>query len=114
MGELNKQLKKGVMEILVLKLLSEQDYYGYQLISEIEKRSNGAFALKEGTLYPILYRLEDSGHAMCYWEKDTQDRKMPRKYYGITEKGRARLPEMLDEWRNFILDVYSVLGSTVK
>ena len=50
-----RQLKKGVLEILVLHLLSEQDMYGYQLIMALDERSQGMFKLKEGTLYPILY-----------------------------------------------------------
>ena len=54
-----QQMKKGVLEMLVLKLLSEDEKYGYQLISELKEKSGEMFLLKEGTLYPILYRLED-------------------------------------------------------
>ena len=56
-----QQMKKGALDMLVLKLLQHEEKYGYQLISELRDRSNGALALKEGTLYPILYRLEDGG-----------------------------------------------------
>ena len=54
-----QQLKKGVLEMLVLKLICEKPAYGYELLSELKKSSQGRFCLKEGTLYPILYRLED-------------------------------------------------------
>ena len=53
-----QQLKKGVLEMLVLKLICEKPAYGYELLSELKKSSQGRFCLKEGTLYPILYRLE--------------------------------------------------------
>ena len=56
-----QQLKKGVLEMLVLKLICEKPTYGYELLSELKTSSQGRFCLKEGTLYPILYRLEDDG-----------------------------------------------------
>ena len=56
-----QQMKKGALDMLVLKLLQHEEKYGYQLISELRDRSNGALALKAGTLYPILYRMEDNG-----------------------------------------------------
>ena len=69
MTEVSRQLKKGVIEILILSLLSEDKMYGYQLIQELDTRSNGVFKMKEGTLYPVLYRLEDSGYIESSWEK---------------------------------------------
>ena len=59
-----QQMKKGALDMLVLKLLQHEEKYGYQLISELRDRSNGALALKEGTLYPILYRLEAGRDAL--------------------------------------------------
>ncbi|MBR6747891.1 MAG: helix-turn-helix transcriptional regulator, partial [Clostridia bacterium] len=54
-----QQLKRGVLEMLVLGLVSEAPTYGYELLSKLKERSGGLFVLKDGTLYPILYRLED-------------------------------------------------------
>ena len=74
-----RQLKKGIFEILVLSLLAENDKYGYQLISEMEEKSGGMFKVKEGTLYPILYRLEDEGLVVSKWS-EPKEREMVRKY----------------------------------
>ena len=54
-----RQMKKGVLDMLVLRLLEKEPKYGYQLIQEMREKSDEVFSLKEGTLYPILYRLED-------------------------------------------------------
>ena len=62
-----RQLKKGVLEILVLKLLSQKKMYGYQLIIEMKQLSHEMFTLREGTHYPILYRLEDDGLVVSQW-----------------------------------------------
>ena len=62
-----QQLKKGVLEMLVLKLICAKPAYGYELLSELKKSSQGRFCLKEGTLYPILYRLEDDGMICAQW-----------------------------------------------
>ena len=56
-----RQLKKGALEMLVLGLVCAGPTYGYELLDSMARRSNGLFALKEGTLYPNLYRLEDDG-----------------------------------------------------
>ena len=56
-----QQLKKGVLELLVLQTICRGPTYGYELISQLSSRSGGLFTLREGTLYPILYRLEDDG-----------------------------------------------------
>lgn len=113
MKDLSRQFKKGVLELLVLKLLSQQEYYGYQLIQELSKRSENSFALKEGTLYPILYRLEDQNMVESYWleESTKSQRKKPKKYYKITEEGREQLRKMLLSWLEFERDVNRVLGS---
>ncbi|WP_040949607.1 PadR family transcriptional regulator [Gorillibacterium massiliense] len=94
MGDMASQLKKGFLEIMVLHLLKRTDLYGYQLITELDQRSRGYFKLKEGTLYPVLYRLEDAGNIRSYWEQEGVKRGVPRKYYRITEEGLHRLNDM--------------------
>ncbi|MBR5420114.1 MAG: helix-turn-helix transcriptional regulator [Lachnospiraceae bacterium] len=88
-----RQLKKGVLDMLVLQLLSEQPRYGYQLIQELKQRSDGTFSLKDGTLYPILYRLEDSAWVESKWSA-AEGRQVPRKYYEITKDGISALKDM--------------------
>lgn len=88
MNKLEQQIKKGLLEIAILSVLEEQDCYGYELIHQLDDWSKGIFILKEGTLYPILYRLEDSGHIQSYWKTESESRSKPRKYYRITNEGK--------------------------
>jgi len=97
LNEVGKQLKKGVIEILILSLLSREKMYGYQLLQELDSRSSGVFRMKEGTLYPVLYRLEDSGYIESCWEQENERRSVPRKYYRITEEGLNALINMKQE-----------------
>lgn len=95
-----QQMKKGALDMLVLKLLEREEKYGYQLITELRERTCGAVTLKEGTLYPILYRLEDAG--LVKSRLAAQAKKEPaRKYYTITEQGRCALGEMYGIWNEF-------------
>ena len=64
-----KQMKKGVLDMLVLKLLRSEAKYGYQIIQEMKEKSDEAFLLKDGTLYPVLYRLEDDGLVTRRWSE---------------------------------------------
>lgn len=109
MDGINKQLKKGVTEILVLHLLSKIDMYGYQLIQELDQKSANTFKMKEGSLYPILYRLEDNGFVESYWDKEPQGRNIPKKYYKITINGITELNQMREEWIRLLQIVNSVL-----
>lgn len=81
-----QQLKKGVLELLVLKLICDGPTYGYELLQRLKERSENRFVLKEGTLYPILYRLEDEGLIAAKWSQG-QGRTAPKKMYEATEAG---------------------------
>lgn len=109
MNEVGKQLKKGVIEILILELLSEEKMYGYQLIQEMDSRSSGVFRMKEGTLYPVLYRLEDSSYIESCWEQESEKRSVPRKYYRITPDGLTALEGMKRELDTLFIAIKSVL-----
>ena len=102
------QMKKGVLEMLVLKLLEKEEKYGYQIISELKEKSNQRFLLKEGTLYPILYRLEDDKYVESRWSEAT-GKKVPRKYYVITEEGRKALKQIEDLWRDISCSVAMIM-----
>jgi len=103
-----RQIKKGVFEILVLKLLSQKEKYGYQLISELKDKSRGAFTLKEGTLYPILYRLEEDKLVTSKWSIPSK-RTISKKYYYITDEGLNVLQELIDLWNMFDENVNQIL-----
>ena len=95
-----RQLKRGVLEIVVLKLLSQGRAYGYQLLQRLDQESGGLFRIKEGTLYPILYRLEDDGLVVSEWSIP-EDKSVAKKYYRCTPKGEEALVELLELWRKF-------------
>ncbi|MBD9221962.1 MAG: PadR family transcriptional regulator [Clostridiales bacterium] len=95
-----QQLKKGALEMLVLKLICEKPAYGYELLSELKLSSQGRFSLKEGTLYPILYRLEDDGMIRSQWSTG-EGRAAPKKIYEATEAGRAENLRRQRVWREF-------------
>lgn len=102
-------LKKGVLEILVLEFLSKKAMYGYQLILELKEMSHEMFTLKEGTLYPILYRLEDDGLLISEWSQP-QGKEVSKKYYKITDNGKATLIELKKLWSRFSSEVDLILG----
>ena len=95
-----QQLKKGVLEMLVLELLCKKPAHGYELLNEIKCRSNGLFALKEGTLYPILYRMEDDGLITSSWIRG-EGRSTPKKVYTATPEGYAASRVRRDIWNIF-------------
>lgn len=97
--KVNKELLKGCTVILVLSLLERKSMYGYEMIKELEKKSNGVFAFKEGTLYPILHSLEANNLIESYWDENEGARK--RKYYRITEDGKKEVKEKQKEWKVF-------------
>lgn len=107
-GRYEQQMKKGVLEMLVLKQLEKEERYGYQLISRLKDKSGGLFALKEGTLYPILYRLEDDGLVVSRWSQP-QGKEVSRKYYVITEEGKKGLKELFVLWRDFSAQVSKMM-----
>lgn len=95
-----QQLKKGVLEMLVLGLVCEGPTYGYELLSRLKERSGGMFALREGTLYPILYRLEDDGLIEAAWSTG-EGRAAPKKMYTITPQGREGWAAQQKLWHSF-------------
>lgn len=92
-----RQMKKGVLDMLVLRLLKSEAKYGYQIIQEMREKSEETFLLKDGTLYPVLYRLEDDGLVVSRWS-EAEGKQVPRKYYEITEAGRKSLSEIEAVW----------------
>ena len=96
----SQQLKKGVLEMLVLKLICGKATYGYELLSLLKEQSGGRFVLKEGTLYPILYRLEDDGLIAAKWSQG-EGRSAPKKIYEATEAGRQENLRRQLLWKEF-------------
>ena len=93
---IQREFSRGTMELAVLALIKARKRYGYDLLSSLSSASNGAVAIKEGTLYPALHRMEDAGYISASWE--AEGRTAPRKYYSITDNGKARLKALRAEW----------------
>lgn len=99
----------GHTELLVLTLLSGEDMYGYQIITELARRSEHTFEMKEGTLYPVLHGLWKDGAVECYEAEAPTGR--TRKYYHLTKKGRDALRTETEEWRSYARGVEAVLSA---
>ena len=84
---IERELKRGSLELIVLHLLAPAEAYGYEIVTKLATRTDGALAVTDGTLYPVLYRLERAGFVAVRWE--TPERGVPRKYYRLTDAGRA-------------------------
>jgi len=95
-----RELMKGSVDSLLLCLIALQPMYGYRIIKELERRSQGYFKFKEGTLYPALHRLEKAGLLLSKWQ--TLPSGQQRKYYYITNKGSRVLVEERNQWQEFL------------
>lgn len=103
----DRELVKGNIDSLLLSLIAQQPMYGYQVIRELDKRSEGYFKFKEGTLYPILHRLETAGLVMSKWQPLIGGRQ--RKYYYITDKGHYSLVEKKIQWQDFLTAMNQII-----
>lgn len=108
--KIEKSLMSGSNMLLILKLLSEKEMYGYEMIQELARRSQNAFEMKEGTLYPLLHELEQKKCVSCRVAETPGGRK--RKYYAITGKGLDLLKEKKEEWSFFAGKVNDVVFGT--
>ena len=106
-NSINKEMIKGSTELLVLKVLSEKNMHGYEMIKVIEEQSSGKFAIKAGTLYPVLHALEKMGAITGEWNQINGERK--RKIYKLSELGKSQLKEKESEWVEYSTTINSVL-----
>jgi len=104
---INKGYMSGSSSLLVLNLLNEKPCYGYELIKTLKNRSNNVFDMKEGTLYPILHKLENE-ELITSANQEVSGR--VRKVYSITNKGIKVLESEREEWKSFSLAVNQVLS----
>lgn len=100
---MNTQLKKGVLELCVLSMLSEKERYGYELVSDISEN----IAISDGTIYPILRRLNNEGYLESYLQESKEG--PPRKYYRLTQLGINTKDKLLTEWVSFVKGVNNIV-----
>ena len=106
--EIGRELKRGALELIVLHLLAPGEAYGYEIASKLSAGTDGVLEITDGTLYPVLYRLERAGFVSVRWT--TPERGVPRKYYTLTEAGRAELIRLATEWTTFSGAMGKLLG----
>ena len=93
---IDSDLIRGHVDTIILKTLADGDKYGYEIIKEIETKSNGTYELKQPTLYSCLKRLEGQGFISAYWVNSEIGGR--RHYYKLTEQGRKEYTENMNEW----------------
>lgn len=98
---------KGAADVIVLKALEESDAYGYELVERIATTSENIFEMQEGTLYPLLYRLEDRGDVKSYKAEAPSGKE--RRYYKITSQGKKLLKARTGEYASFITGMQRAL-----
>ena len=101
---LQVQLRKGVLDMCVLALLARSDGYAYDIASRLA----GAIGMGEGTIYPLMRRMQSDGLVKTYLEESSSG--PPRKYYQLTRAGHAALAAQKADWNDFVADVAKVLS----
>src|SRR5260370_4714836 len=107
--QIDRELLKGSISLLLLNLLSRGEMYGYEILQAAAVRSANAFEFKEGTLYAALHQLEKRSLVKGRWR--TGDNGRERKYYALTAKGRKAAQEYEKQWQHLTGAVNAVLGS---
>lgn len=104
---MDRNLLGGSTVLMLLSLLGEGDRYGYEIIRELASRSENVFCMKEGSLYPVLHRMEAQGWVRAY-EKEAENGKK-RRYYSITPAGEQQLRAEMEQWESFRCSVERVI-----
>lgn len=104
---MNPQFNKGVIEMCVLALVSQRDYYGYELVETISRN----IEISEGTIYPILRRLTQDNFFETYLVESAEG--PPRKYYRMTARGAKETKELLKQWKSFLKNVDVIINPGV-
>ena len=103
---LDRELKKGSAELLILSLLENRARHGYEVSKLIEARSGGTLKFNVASLYPLLYRLEARGWIEGRWVEKAGQRR--RRYYKLTKEGRKVLPAQRSTWESFVTAINRV------
>ncbi|MBT4482669.1 MAG: PadR family transcriptional regulator [Candidatus Latescibacteria bacterium] len=96
---INKELVGASSALLVLKVLARKPDYGYEIVKKVNEAADNFYTWQEGTIYPLLRKLEKEGLLRSQWESAGNKRR--RKYYYITAKGRETITEGTREWNGF-------------
>ena len=106
-----ENFKKGAVEMVVLQLLKDSDMYGYQLVHELNEKSGGLFIIKEGTLYPSLYRIIEKNYISC--KSELVGKKRTRIYYHVEKEGLEALENMKTDYSSIAAGIANILNGTI-
>ncbi len=109
--DVDKEMMKGSIDILLLSELNRHDSYGYEIVKNLKQRSNNLYDMSEGTLYPALKRLEKKGCDESYWGETNDGGR--RKYYRITESGRTEFTRKIRHWKELNLMIVNVTEGAI-
>ena len=99
MTNISKDLIAASLAPLILIILGESENYGYELIEQLKSRSDGKLNIAEGTLYPVLKKMEEKKWITGKWKTASSGKQ--RKYYVLTKKGKTQLSEQIEQWNFF-------------
>jgi transcriptional regulator len=105
---LDRELKKGSAELLILSLLEARPRHGYEISKLIDSRSDGAVKFNVASLYPLLYRLEKRGWIDGHWVEKAGQRR--RRYYQLTKEGKKVLAAQRSAWQSFVAAINRITG----
>lgn len=112
MSNIRGDLLRGHLETLILSVLGQGEAHGLEVLRRLQEAGCGALRLKEGSLYPALYRLENAGLVEAAWEEETRGRRgARRRIYHLTRKGTRALADGREEWRLFVKTIGGILGA---
>lgn len=110
---LQSTFQRGVMSLLILSLLKTEDMYGYQIVQAISQQSAGKIVTQEGSLYPVLYKLQEQG--LISDRKVLVGKRMMRVYYHLEAAGQAHLQNLVEEYKSVtqgVFDIIQIQGET--
>ena len=105
---LDRELKKGSAELIILSIVEGRARHGYEISKLIESRSGGELTFHVASLYPLLYRLEERGWLRGRWVEKPGERR--RRFYGLTAEGQRVLERQRETWKRFVHSITLITG----
>ncbi len=103
---------RGHLETMVLSVLEKGEAHGLEILRRLQEAGRGALCLKEGSLYPALYRLEEAGKIAAVWEDQPHGRRGARRHiYRLSFKGKRALTQVRTEWASFVQVIGGIVGA---
>ncbi len=103
---------RGHLEAMILSVLERGEAHGLEILHRLDQAGCGLLHLKEGSLYPALYRLEEAGKVHAVWEEEPHGRRGPRRrIYRLTTKGKRELAKGREEWVGFVRVIGAIMGA---